>query len=66
MASRKVAEYARKMREKKLAEVGKARGGAEVDKMTPESGLVSWFFRRGILFSLYIKLHTNTSSNECL
>lgn len=53
MASSKVAEYARKMREKKLAEVRKARGGAEADKMTPESGLVSWVFGRGILFSLH-------------
>lgn len=57
MASSKVAEYARKMREKKLAEVRKARDGAEADKMTLESGLVSSVFGRGILFSLYKPAH---------
>lgn len=57
MASSKVAEYARKMREKKLAEVRKAHGGAEADKTTPESDLVSRFFGRGILFSLHKPAH---------
>ena len=57
MASSKVAEYARKMREKKLAEVRKTRGGAEVEKMTSESILVSGFFRRGILFPIHKSTH---------
>lgn len=65
MASSKVAEYARKMREKKLAEVGKACGGAEVDKMTSENGLVLWFFRREILFPLWEPAHKQHQLYEC-
>lgn len=65
MASSKVAEYARKMREKRLAEVRKACGGAEAHKMTPESDLVSRFFGRGILFSLYKPAHKH-QLYECL